>query len=249
MKRIVAAVGLACLAFAGKAHADTQCAAIDGGSPELEAVDADERLAFVRSVMHDQGSRANLWRWSWTGIGLGIAAGEYALIPLMTTSTKRYEQVFIGTASLYIPLSLTVFPIRIHDYDEILERAVVDAEASQSHTMTCLVLDHAEELLIQAAKDEASLTSTLMQVVGLVLDAGYAAIIGVAFRDGVGTIINGVGAVAIGETQMFTAPQGAVKALERYRRGDLSGKPATPRVSWMVAPLGAAPGLSLVAHF
>jgi len=49
--------------------------------------------------------------------------------------------------------------------------------------MPCLVLDHAEEMLIQAARDEANLTSVFHHVTALVLDAGYAAIIAIAFRD------------------------------------------------------------------
>jgi hypothetical protein len=232
------AAWLACLAFAGEARAQstgTSCAAIAGGSAALESVDAEARLAFVRNVMRDQASRASTWRWAWTGIGFALVAGNYALIPLESTQDKKYEQVFVGTASFFIPLQLTVLPIHVRGYDEILERAVIDAETSQGHMMPCLVLDRAEDLLVLAAKDEARLTNPLAHVVGLVLDAGFAAVLYVLFRDVGGTILNGVGAAVITEAQILTTPTGAMKALERYRRGDLSGP--------------TAPGVSLVARF
>jgi hypothetical protein len=244
-----AAIGVACFALASGARAQRrECAAIEGGSPALAALDAEARFDFVRRVMHDQGSRATTWRWSWTGIGLGLATGQYALIPIVAQD-KRLEQVYLGTASLFIPLSTTVFPLRIRDYDDVLVRAAADAEGSEGHMLPCLVLDHAEEMLIQAANDEANLTNVFHQVTSLVLDAGYAAIIAIAFRDAAGTVINGVGSVAVTELQIFTTPTGAVKALERYRRGDLSAPPGEPRVAWTMAPLGIAPGVSLVARF
>jgi hypothetical protein len=228
--------GLACLAFAGGARAQstkTTCAPIAGGSAALESVDA---------------SRASTWRWAWTGIGLALVAGNYALIPIESTQNKRYEQVFVGTASFFIPLQLTVLPIRIPEYQKILERVAVDAETPQGHMAPCLVLDRAEDMLVRAAKDEALLTGPLAHVVNLVLDAGFATVLYLVFRDVGGTILNGVGAVVISEAQIWTTPTGAVKALERYRRGDLSEAPA-PRVSWSLAPLGVAPGVSLVARF
>jgi hypothetical protein len=121
---------------------------------------------------------------------------------------------------------------------------------SGAHMMPCLVLDRAEEMLIKAARDEADLTSATFQVTSLVLDAGYAAIIALAFKDAAGTVLNGVGAVAVTELQIFTTPTDAVKALERYRRGDLSGaRGSPPRVAWALGPLGVAPGVSLVARF
>jgi hypothetical protein len=225
------------------------CAAIEGGSPALEAIDAETRLAFVRNVMRDQGKRADLWRWAWSGVGFALAAGQYALIPLYPED-KRVEQAFAGTASLYLPLSLAVFPLRVQHYSDIVEQAALDAEVGGSHMMPCLVLDRAEEQLVIAAADEAQLTGAFMQVTTVVLSFGYAAIFAFGFKDLVGTLENGIGALVIGETQFFTTPRGAVRALASYRRGDLGTAPtAPPRVSWSLAPLGAAPGLSLVAAF
>jgi hypothetical protein len=248
------AIGLACLALSSIARADgappTHCGAIEGGSPALEAVDAETRIAFIRSVMRDQGARADLWRWGWSGVGFALAAGQYALIPLYPKD-KWFEQAFAGTASLYLPLSLNVFPLQIQHYSDILERVAKDSEgADGSHMMPCLVLDHAEDQLLKAAKDEAQLTGALMQVATIVLNAGYGAIFAIAFKDLAGTLENGIGALVIGETQFFTTPRGAVRALAKYRRGEVSvPPPAAPRVSWTVAPLGPAPGLSFVATF
>jgi hypothetical protein len=252
---LAGAACLACLVFAGDARAQasvtTSCAEIEGGSPALAAVDGEARLTFIRNVMRDQAARAKTWRWAWTGIGLALAAGSYGLIPFENTQTKKYEQVYVGTATLFIPLQLTVLPIRVGDYDAILERAAVDAEVAKSHMMTCLVLDHAEDQLRRAAKDEAALTGPLTHIVDLVLDAGFVTVLWLAFRDVGGTILNGVGSVVVSESQILTTPRGAIRALEQYRRGDISGPvaPPPPRVSWTLAPLGVAPGVSLVARF
>ena len=235
----------------GNGAPGTQCAAIEGGSPALEAIDAEARLTFVRSVMRDQGQRAETWRLAWSGVGFALAAGQYALIPFYPPD-KRFEEAFSGTASLYLPLSLAVFPLRIQHYSDILERAATDTEGSDSEMMRCLVLDYAEEQFIRAAKDEAQITGAFMQVTNLVLTAGYAAIFAFGFRDLAGTLLNGIGALVINETQFITTPRGAIRALERYRRGDLSGAPtasAPPNVSFSIAPLGVAPGLSFVATF
>jgi hypothetical protein len=226
----------------------THCAAIEGGSPALEGVDAETRLAFVRSVLRDQGRRADMWRWAWSGVGFVLAAGQYALIPLYPAD-KRVEQAFAGTASLYLPLSLAVFPLRIQHYSDIVERVALDAEVSRVHMTPCLVLDRAEEQLMIAASDEAALTGPFMQVVTIVLNAGYGALFAVIWKDLAATLENGIGAIVIGETQFFTTPRGAVRGLAAYRRGDVSAAPAPPHVAWSLAPLGAAPGLSFVATF
>ncbi len=199
--------------------------------------------------MRDQGARADLWRWGWSGVGFALATGQFALMPLYPKD-KWFEQGFSATASLYLPLSLAVFPLRIQHYSDILERVAKDSEGAQGdHMMPCLVLDHAEYQLLLAAKDEAQLTGALMQVATVVLGVGYGAIFAFGFRDLAGTLENGIGALVIGEAQFFTTPRGAVRALARYRRGDLSAPPAAAHVSWTLAPLGVAPGLSLVARF
>ncbi len=252
------AIGLACFVLSASASPRSaraeapppvQCAAMEGGSPALAAVDAEARLAFLRRVMRDQGRRATLWRLGWSGVGLALAAGQYGLIPFYPAD-KRFEQAFAGTASLYLPLSLNVFPLRIQEYSDVLERAAVDAETAQGHMMPCLILDRAEEQLVLAARAEARLTGPLMQVTTVVLSIAYGAIFAFGFKDVVGTLENGIGALVVGETQFFTTPRGAVRALESYRRGDLSGAPAEPpRVSWSLAPLGAAPGIAVRASF
>lgn len=231
------------------ARASTTCAAIEGGSPALEAVDPEARIAFIRSVLHDQGARADLWRWGWSGVGFALATGQYALIPLYPKD-KWFEQGFSGAASLYLPISLNLFPLDIRHYALVLERVALDTEGPNGHMSPCLVVERAEEQLVLAARDEAQLTGALMQIATVVLGVGYGAIFAIGFKDLAGTLENGIGALVIGEAQFFTTPRGAVRALDRYRLGDLSGAPSSPpRVSWTLAPLGIAPGISLVATF
>ena len=182
---------------------------------------------------------------------MALAVGQYALLPLYPRD-KWFEQAFAGTASLYLPLSLAVFPLKIQHYSDLIERAATDTEgADGQHMMPCLVLATAEGQLLEAARDEAQLTSALMQVATVVLGIGYGAIFALGFKDLAGTIENGVGALVIGEAQFFTTPRGAVRALRRYRNGDLSGAPLVPPrfFSISLGPSPAGAGVSLVATF
>ncbi len=163
----------------------------------------------------------------------------------------RFEQAFAGTASLYLPLSLAVFPLRVRAYSDIVERAATDTEVSpSSHMLPCLLLDRAEEQLVQAAKDEAQLTGALMQIATVVLGVGYGAIFAIGFKDLAGTLENGIGALVIGEAQFFTTPRGAVRAARSLPSRPSGAPSSAPRVTWSIAPLGpAGPGLSIGAKF
>jgi hypothetical protein len=230
-----------------EAHAQARCPAMPGASAALADVDAEARLAFLRGVMTDQAARARTWTWAWSGIGFGLAAGQYALIPLVPRD-KRFEEAFEGTAALYIPAGLAVLPLRVRSDRATLEQLLADTETPAGPMAPCLRVERAEELVALTADDEAAHTNVLQHVVTIVLSAGYAAILGFGFNDKVGMAWNGGSAVVLGEAQLLTSPTGAVSALERYRRGDL-GIAALPRVAFGIEPLGVAPGLALVARF
>jgi hypothetical protein len=240
-------VGLGASALAEGAHAQTRCPAMQGASTALADLDAEARLAFLRGVMTDQAARAKTWTWAWSGIGFGLAAGQYALIPLVPKD-KRFEEAFEATAALYIPAGIAVLPLRVRSDRATLEQFLADTETPAGPMAPCLRLERAEELAALSADDEAAHTSALQHVVTIVLSAGYAAILGFAFKDGVGMAWNGGSAVVLGEAQLLTSPTGAVRALEHYRRADL-GVVQPPRVSLSVAPLGVAPGAAIVARF
>jgi hypothetical protein len=240
-------VALGVSALAADARAQTRCPAMPGASAALADVDAEARVAFLRSVMTDQASRARLWTWAWSGTGFGLAAGQYALIPLVP-GDKRFEEAFEATAALYIPAGIAVLPLRVRGDRETLEQFLADTETPAGPMAPCLRVERAEELVALSADDEAAHTSALQHVITIVLSAGYAAILGFGFKDGIGMAWNGGSAVVLGEAQLLTSPTGAVSALERYRRGDLGTTPP-PRVSFSVAPLGVAPGVAVVARF
>jgi hypothetical protein len=241
-------------AIAGSARAQSKCPAIEGGANALADADAEARLAFVRATMRDQASRAKTWTWTWSGIGFGLAAGQYSLMAIVPAN-KRFQQAFEGTAALYLPASLAVMPLRVRADDETLERFLADTEVTgpdgQTHGMApCVRLARAEELLVSSAEDESLHTNWFQHTLTIVLSGAYAAVLGVAFKNVADVIVNGGGALVLGELQLLTSPTGAASALERYRRGDIGAAPAAPaRVSWALAPLGAAPGVSLVGRF
>jgi len=250
-KRRSAAFAIVALvsAIAGSARAQTRCPAIEGGQQALADADAEARLAFVHATMRDQASRAKMWTWAWSGVGFGLAAGQYSLMAVVPAN-KRFQQAFEGTAALYLPASIAVMPLQVRADDETLERFLADTEVDGHGIAPCVRLERAEELLESSAHDEALHTNWLQHTLTIVLSGGYAAVLAVAFKNVADVIVNGGGALILGELQLWTSPTGAVSALERYRRGDIGTAAATaPRVSWTLAPLGVAPGVALVGRF
>ena len=242
-------VGLSVGTTARSAGAQTRCPAIEGGDGALAGVDADARLAFVRATMRDQASRAKTWSWAWSGIGLGLAVGQFGEMALVPAH-ERFQQAFEGAATLYIPGAIALFPLEVRADDATLERFLSDTDSNGEGTAPCLRLERAEELLAASAHDESLHTNWLQHTLAIVLGAGYAVLLQVAFKNVGNTILNGGGGIVIGELQILTSPTGAVSALERYRRGDIGGaSAAAPKISWTFAPLDAAPGVSLVARF
>ncbi|HEY2514896.1 MAG TPA: hypothetical protein VGI39_28715, partial [Polyangiaceae bacterium] len=130
--------------------AQTRCEPIAGGSEALAAVDAETRLRFVRETMRDQAARAKTWEWAWSGIGYGLAAGQYALVPLMPPE-HRLEQALEATVALYLPASIFVLPLRVRKDDAILEQMLDRATAPGGVMSPCLALRRAEELLLTSA--------------------------------------------------------------------------------------------------
>ena len=247
------AAALAVTSFAGGARGETRCDAILGGSRALSDADADARLTFVRETMRAQASYAKTWTWAWSAIGFGLAAGQYGLMAIVPAH-ERFEQAFEGTAALYIPAAIALQPLRVRGDDERLEEFLTETEVEGpggSHGgATCLRLARAEELLASSAADEALHTNWFQHTLTIVLSGAYAAVLGVAFKNVANVIVNGGGAVILGEAQLLTTPTGAVSALERYQKGDLTMvAPTPPRVSWTLAPLGVGPGLAIVARF
>ncbi len=230
------------------ASAQERCPAVDGGSPELAAQDASARLAFVRGVMHDQARYAHTWTLAWSVIGVGIAAGEYGLMALPQAASKRQEDAVVGTSAFYIPLSIAVLPLAVRADDEALERRVAMSQTASGVMSSCLVLARAEELFAHTAANESERTAVLPHVFNVVLDAGYAGVLWLLFRDPGGVVFNGVSAVALGEAQILTLPTGAVGALERYKRGELARPGASP-VAWSLGPAPVGTGVSVVATF
>ena len=145
---------------------------------------------------------------------------------------------------------MAILPLSVRSDDETLERTLADASGAGGGVMApCLVLAHAEELLEHAAKEEARLTGLFMHLTTFLLNAAYTAVLAVAFRDLETTVVGGAGAFVIGELEILSTPSGAVRALERYRLGDLGGGSRRAAVSWTLAPLGVAPGLAVMATF
>jgi len=238
MKSVVAC-GVACFAIlsASSASAQTRCPGIEGGTPALEAQDAEARFAAVREVMRHQAARGRTYKWAWVGIGFGLTAAGWIEYPFVEDD-KRLAQAVTATAPLFIVAQTLIFPLRGPSADDELE-ALPAAEP-------CARLAQAEKLLVETADDEADHTGVLAHLLGLATSGAYMAALQIAFKDPRYTWLDGGGSFVVSEAQVLSTPTGARGALERYREGKLS-EATESAFTWTLSPIGR--GFGVVGTF
>jgi hypothetical protein len=229
------------------AQEPVHCAAADGGSPALAALDARERTRFVRGVMRDQAHRARVWSWTWGATGTGLAAGSFVLAGLAKTPDDRVDPLVGGATSLLIPAAMLIQPLRVMGDDERLAREVPATSVSEPPEDTCRRLARMEALFIASADDEAFGVGIVAQALAVGVNGAVALILGLGYHHWTGALLNGGGGFVLSEFQLYTQPTGAIDALAQYRRGSLDAAAlVTPNIGWRIAPLVFAENRGLV---
>ena len=241
--------------LASAASADT-CPVPEGGTAQLAAIDARERIAFVHQTETEQARYARTWKWAWFGIGWGLVAanGIQAAVWATTDSPAReaniVDNLIVAGFSAVTPIAALLFSNRIEDdapaIDELLEQTGNGAAG------TCLVLARMEELLVKGGEEEAFNTAWFQHVIAwlgvgamfsiMAVEAATSSVPEVQEAHWINAITNGVGGLILTEAQLLTAPTGAHTGYKRYLKGEL---PPKKTASWSLAPMGLASGLAL----
>lgn len=246
--------------LAQAAHADT-CPVPEGGDAKLEAIDARERIDFLHRTESDQARYASTWKWAWFGIGTGLTVASLAQAAgwAIDGNDDKHEanvidNLIVAGFSAVTPVAALLFSLRVESdapaIDELL-RQTGDGSAG-----TCLVLARIEELFKKGAEEESFNTAWFQHVIAMLgvgamftimaVEAATASNPDVREAHWINAITNGVGGVILTEAQLLTSPTGAVKAYDRYLKGNL---PARKKAAFSVGPLGMAPGVALRVVF
>jgi hypothetical protein len=240
------------------ALADT-CPVPAGGSAKLAATDARERIDFLHRTADDQARYARTWKWAWFGIGwatfttsaaqvVGWAAGDDK-----TREANIVDNLIVSGFSLVTPLASLIFALRVEKDAPAMGELL--RQTGGGSAGTCLVLARIEELFEKDAAEEAFNTGLFSQVTALLGLAGMFGIMAIEaavasdpdVRDAhwINAGTNTGAGLILTEAQILTSPTGAVRAYKRYLKGDLP----RPKVAFSVAPMLAAPGITVGVTF
>ena len=208
-----------------------ECRVIDGGDLSLGHIDAATRIRFLQHSFRHAARRARVWSWTWAGAFTALTVGQLALSPAYPADAR--VDLYVGAASSLVGvLSLVVLPMRVmgdqRRFDARLAEAPADADL-------CALLADGERRLLRDAASERDGQSGLLHAGNMLLNIAAGLVLGIGFHRWSSALLNIFGGSAVGEVMLLTQPTEAVKLLSRYRRGDLSSRPA-PEPVWSLAP-------------
>jgi hypothetical protein len=205
----------------------------------LGLVDPNARFAYVRAVLDADARHARVWTAAWAITGVALIGGNAAYAAITTDTAMRVDAIISAVKSLFIPAVLLVQPIRAMRDARLVDDIGAAFELSPGRVASCVPLSRAEELLVDAAEDEALATRWVAQIVVIGGNVAVGAVQAFGLGHWLGAAIGTFGGIAVGELQILTHPTGALDALGPYSKGQ-PGKEPSP-VAWSVAPFAAPP--------
>lgn len=188
---------------------------------ERREADVEQRLAWLERVLDREATATRVWKGGWVGIFGGAAALEAVLAGVSSQPNVRVDSaVNAGKAVIAFAFTL-ILPAHagpVADRARAMPRATLsDGEAK---------LRYAEAQLALIAEEERERRGFLPLVGGALLNAAGAAasFAGHKGNGGLGWIGASTG-LLIAQIQFHTQPTGAIRAWERYRRGEPLGEP------------------------
>lgn len=228
---------------ASRARAE-QCPAIAGADADagLAAIDAGQRLAFIRAELDADALHRKRWMVGWTSAMAGLTAVPLGVAPFVDADSRIDMYVtagksFVGLADvLYNSFTTLGGPRRL--------------EGSGDEPATCARLAEAERLLVKNAAGEVLGRAWWNHALNLVFNGAVGVVHSVVWSRYPTGPTSAVIGMAVGELMINTMPDEAVGALGRYRMGRLAPSRG-PAVTLSVAPaLGSSlVGLQLAGSF
>ena len=208
-----------------------QCPPITGGDAALEKVDAAMRMDFLRKTLADEARRARLWNWTWRGVFAAATAYNVAISQTSndgSTTRAAYEgaaKSAIGTISKFVD------PLRIEQV----------ASGAQDG---CGSLAEAEAALIQSAQNQKRGKGLLTHAGVIGLNLVGSLVLAFGYGDSREALISGAVGVLSGEVMIYTQPNGAMRALQQYKAGNVP-RPRSARLSVGILPMVGADTVGL----
>jgi hypothetical protein len=225
-------IGLLLVLGAGEASG-AKCAGISGSVSELEQIDGEVRLRFIRDRMKLGAHRARIWTWTWAGIYSTLTVGNLALLGGADRDGQIDDGVGAGAAAVGV-LTLALAPQEIVADQYRLERRLRRAPPG---TDVCALLADAERWFIRDAKSAAFGKGVLVHAGNFLFNIGVGFLLGFGFNHWDQAAIQGLVGIVVGEVQIISQPAQIVSDLRRYRAANLGLPPAWRPIAWGVAPM------------
>jgi hypothetical protein len=218
----------------GRVRGEVRCA--DAAAyPALAGVPVEQRIAFLRQRLEAARSPARTWSWTFGAVNGALTVGQAAGAAVVQGhAEKAILAAGAATSALAVAQITVLAPIVPSEQD----LAPVDD--------LCAQLQRLEGALSRGARNEKLGTGVAAHVANFVINAGFGVATGlVAKRAGPGLATFAFG-WGLGTAQILTEPTGLMRALDRYRAGELyagGDEPSRPR--WQVLVAGATVGVRM----
>lgn len=246
MRALPLAWGLSLL-LAMPAVARAACPLTARSSAALLDRTTDERIQFLRATLEAQELRTRWWNWGFATLGYTLAATQFTL----AATTDRDGSLGARNHRAFLLVNATRSTLAASL--ALLQPLWIDSSAlalrpGTNEASKCAWLTHAEANLVATARAQREHRAPIKHAIVATAALASGLILGLGFDDWrLGGISAGV-AVALGETQIWLQPMGAISELAHYQAGAISAR-APAQTSFSVRPLGATPGLALALTF
>jgi hypothetical protein len=204
--------------------------AAEAGAPEVGAADIDRRYEFIDAELERTRFPAQAWWTFWTASYSAATLGGTGVALLAHSHTLRVSSGVLAAKSVLGvgSLALTWRPM----WGDAVDLHAMDATTPEARAIR---LARAEVLLERRARAETIARGWVTQVVSIGVNLAGSAVLWFGYDLHRSALVELGTGVAVCEIQMWTAPQGAVDALQRYRAGDLTLR-TERQVSWSIVP-------------
>ncbi len=230
MRGSLAGVGLGMLATSLLGWGTSPARAADVEVADVPVADVDQRYEFIDAALERGQWPAQVWWTVWTASYSAATLGGTGVAVLATNHSLRVTGGVLAAKSILGlgPLALTRQPL----WGATEELHAMDATTPEARAAR---LARAVTLLERRAKAESVARGWVTQFASIGVNLAGSAILWFGYGLHRSALIEAGTGLAICEIQIWTAPRGAVDALQRYRAGDLTPRP--PRqLSWSVVP-------------
>jgi hypothetical protein len=204
---------------------------------EVAQLDTSARYELIQTTLAREARKGMIWNHAWGWGLLGTAIGQVGIgLAVPEDECPECWYVGAGKSMLGVASTFVLNPVKI--------RRVRQVDGAP----TCEQLAIAEAALAAAAKSER--VHWFRHVEGFAVNIAATLYIGLEHDEWGKAALGFAVGMAVGEYRLYTRPDGAIKTLARYEKGEVAAK-ARSSTPWTVVPTVGreAFGLSLAIGF